>query len=141
MPAWRTPLLGALALTIAATPLAGPVAAAPAGPMPPSVARAEAGSAVTQVNRYHSYRRFHHHRGGRGVGVGIGLGIIGGLIAAEAYRSAPAYAYDEDIYDGPPPGFSGDPRELCARNFRSFEWSTGLYTTYSGEKKPCPYLR
>src|SRR5262249_28302101 len=138
MPGCRTPLIGALALTIAATPFAAPVAAAPAAPLLPGVARAEAGSAVTQVRRYRHFR--HHHRGG-GVGVGIGLGIIGGLIAAEAYRSAPGYAYDEDVYDGPPPGFTGDPRELCARNFRSFEWGTGLYTTYSGEKKLCPYLR
>jgi hypothetical protein len=136
---WRTPLVGALALTVAATPIA-PVVAAPATPMPPSVAQAQAGSTVTQVHRYRGYHRYHRHRGG-GVGVGIGLGIIGGLIAAEAYRSAPGYAYDDEVYDGPPPGYTGDPRELCAQNFRSFEWNTGLYTTYSGEKKPCPYLR
>ena len=53
------------------------------------------------------------------------------MIAAEAYRSAPAYADDE----------AGDPRELCAQEFQSFEWDTGLYTTYAGEKKLCPYLR
>jgi hypothetical protein len=138
MPGWRTPLVAALALTITAASLAAPAVAAPAAPMAPGVARAEAGSAVTQVHRY---RRYHHYGRGRGVGVGIGLGIIGGILATEAYRSAPGYAYDEDVYDGPPPGFSGDPRELCARNFRSFEWNTGLYTTYSGEKKLCPYLR
>ncbi|HEY1246897.1 MAG TPA: hypothetical protein VGF29_18900 [Hyphomicrobiaceae bacterium] len=139
MQGWRTLSVGALALTIAATPIA-PVAAAPAAPMPPNVAQAQAGSTVTKVHRYRSYHRHHHHRGS-GIGVGIGLGIIGGIIASEAYRSAPAYAYDEDVYDGPPPGYTGDPRELCARNFRSFEWNTGLYTTYSGEKKLCPYLR
>jgi len=135
----RTALVGALALTFAATPLVS-VAAAPAAPMPPSVAKAErdAGSAVTQVG---GGMRHHHRYRGRGVGVGIGLGIVGGILAAEAYRSAPGYAYDEDVYDGPPPGYTGDPRELCARNFRSFEWNTGLYTTYSGEKKLCPYLR
>jgi hypothetical protein len=30
---------------------------------------------------------------------------------------------------------------MCAQNFRSFEWNTGLYTTYSGEKRLCPYLQ
>ncbi|HEX6000147.1 MAG TPA: hypothetical protein VFZ16_12260 [Hyphomicrobiaceae bacterium] len=143
MPDWKLPLTGvALGLTIglaAAAP--APAAAAPA--VPPSwIIKADAGSMVTQVRRYRHYRRFHHHhhhggRFGRGVGVGIGLGIIGGIIASEAYRSAPAYA-DDEVYDAPPPG---DPRELCARNFRSFEWNTGLYTTYGGEKKLCPYLR
>ena len=64
---------------------------------------------MTRVHRYRHFRH-HHHHGGRGIGVGIGLGIIGGLIAADAYRSAPGYAYDEDVYDGPPPeGQSYDP--------------------------------
>lgn len=31
--------------------------------------------------------------------------------------------------------------ERCDARFRSFEWDTGLYTTYGGEKKLCPYLR
>jgi BA14K-like protein len=143
MRAWRTPLVGALALTIAATPMA-PVAAAPAAPMSPSVAKAEVGSAITQVrgrhgHRHHGHRHHgHHHHRHRGIGVGIGLGVIGGIIAAESY---PGYVYDEEVYDAPPPGYTGDPRILCAETFRSFEWNTGLYTTYSGEKKPCPYLK
>jgi hypothetical protein len=140
MRAWRTPLVGAIALTIAATPIA-PVAAAPAAPMPPNVAKAETGSTVTQVHRYRHFRhhhRHHHHRH-RGLGIGLGIGIIGGLIAADAYRSDPGYAADEEVYDAPPA--SGDPRVLCAEKFRSFEWKTGLYTTNSGEKKLCPYLK
>ncbi len=32
-------------------------------------------------------------------------------------------------------------KERCDRRFRSFEWDTGLYTTYRGSKKLCPYLR
>lgn len=32
-------------------------------------------------------------------------------------------------------------KERCARRFKSFEWDTGLYTTYRGPKKVCPYLR
>lgn len=41
-------------------------------------------------------------------------------------------------------GYEAGPRsakDRCARRFRSFEWETGLYTTYGGHKKPCPYLR
>ena len=114
MAVWRNSLFGALALATALTPLA-PVMAAPLAPMSPEVAKAAAGSAVTQVrsrgyHRHHGYGR--HRHGGRGLGVGLGIGIIGGLIAAEAYRSAPAYAYDEEVYeDGPP---AGDPRAACA---------------------------
>lgn len=36
---------------------------------------------------------------------------------------------------------SNSARERCDQRFRSFEWETGLYTTYSGYKKLCPYLR
>ena len=39
-----------------------------------------------------------------------------------------------------PPTLPGDPRNLCAQRFRSFEWNTGLYTAYSGEKRVCLYL-
>ena len=40
-----------------------------------------------------------------------------------------------------PQRYAGDPRVLCAESFRSFEWRTGLYTTYGGEKRLCPYLQ
>jgi hypothetical protein len=75
----------------------------------------------------------------------LGAGVaIGTIIADEAYRPRRGYYYDDYAYDGPyyyPSGYRGDPRVLCAENFRSFEWRTGLYTTYSGEKRLCPYLR
>ncbi len=51
--------------------------------------------------------------------------------------------YDAYDYNGPyyyPTDYRGDPRTICARYFRSFEWDTGLYTTYRGEKRMCPYL-
>ena len=144
MQGWRLPLAGALALSLGLTPVGpvvGPAMAAPAA-MPPSLAKAEAGSTVVEVSR-RSYHRYHGHRhrghGGRNLAIGLGIGIIGGMIAADAYRSAPAYA-DDEVYDAPPAS-AGDPRELCAQEFQSFEWNTGLYTTYSGEKKLCPYLR
>jgi hypothetical protein len=87
--------------------------------------------------------RYRRHRGfGRGVGVGIGIGVLGAIIADQAYRGRPAYADEVEAYDGPPDaGEVGDPRSLCAETFRSFEWNTGLYTTYAGEKRLCPYLR
>lgn len=78
-----------------------------------------------------------------GLGVGLGIGVLGAIIANEAYRPRGGYYYDDYAYDGPyyqPSGYAGDPRNLCAQNFRSFEWNSGLYTTYSGEKRLCPYL-
>ena len=133
MPSLRLPVVGALALTLGLTPVA-PVVAAPAA-MPPGAAKAEAGRTVVEAGRRH-----HRHRGdrGRNLAIGLGIGIIGGMIAAEAYRNGPAYA-DDEVYDAPPS--AGNARELCAEEFRSFEWNTGLYTTFSGEKRLCPYLR
>ena len=94
------------------------------------------------------------HRGGGGWRRGgwgwgpwpwIGLGVVAGaIIADQAYRPHPGHYYDEGPYDGPyyyPSDYRGDPRTICAQNFRSFEWRSGYYTTYSGERRLCPYLR
>ena len=43
---------------------------------------------------------------------------------------------DDDYADVP-----SSAKERCARRFRSFDWDTGLYTTYGGKTKLCPYLR
>src|SRR5262245_35490079 len=129
---FRYPLAAALALlpvVAAAAPPAG-------GPQLASAAAADA--AVHQV-------QFRHHNGfGRGLGLGLGIGILGAIIGNEAYGARPAY--EEDVYadagpSGAPAEDGGDPRGLCAQHFRSFEWNTGLYTTHSGEKRVCPYLR
>lgn len=106
-----------------------------------AVAATDAKSGVTEVGR-----RWRRGGGGwrRGVGIGIGAAIVGGIIANEVYRPRRGYYYDDYEYDGPyyaPSGYGGDARALCAENFRSFEWDTGLYTTYSGYKRTCPYLR
>jgi hypothetical protein len=82
---------------------------------------------------------------GRGYGLPLlGAGIIAGAIIADrTYRPRYRY-YDAADYDGPyyrPTNYQGSDRQLCAENFRSFEWRTGLYTTYGGEKRVCPYLR
>jgi hypothetical protein len=92
------------------------------------------------------YRRYGYGRGwGPGPWLGLGAGVvIGSIIANEAYRPRRGYYYDDYAYSGPyyyPSGYSGDPRAICAQNFRSFEWNTGLYTTYGGERRLCPYLR
>jgi hypothetical protein len=133
MGTWKMLSAAAVALAIGF----GPVQAAPAVTAASSVKGASAAT-VTPV-RWHGRHRF-----GRGVGIGLGLGILGGIVASEAYRPAYGYYYDDYSYDGPyyyPSGYGGDPRQICAQNFRSFEWNTGLYTTYSGEKRLCPYLR
>ena len=89
---------------------------------------------------------------GRGGGPGFGLGalfglgagvVVGSIIADQAYRPRRGHYYDEVAYDGPyyfPADYRGDPREICAQYFRSFDWRTGLYTTYGGERRRCPYL-
>lgn len=125
---------GALALTL----LAGPAAAAPAAPVKSAVTASADEGLVTDV-------RWRRRGWGWGPGVGIGLGIIGGaIIANEVYRPRRGYYYDDYAYSGPyyyPSNYNGDPRRICAQNFRSFEWNSGLYTTYSGEKRLCPYLQ
>lgn len=131
------PIVGAVALAFAI----GPADAAPAASTTSPLGKSEVG-AVTQVQW--GYRRY---RRGWGPGPWLGLGagvVIGSIIANEAYRPRRGYYYDDYAYDGPyyyPSGYAGDPRAICAQNFRSFEWQTGLYTTYSGEKRLCPYLR
>ncbi|HEU0059955.1 MAG TPA: BA14K family protein [Hyphomicrobiaceae bacterium] len=125
-----------VAAALAFAPL-GAAAAPAVGSAAPAL-RAAPGGGVAQVD----YRR----RGGfgGGLGVGLGIGVLGAIIANEAYRPRAGYYYDDYAYDGPyqePADFAGDPRDLCAQRFRSFEWNTGLYTAYSGEKRVCPYLR
>ena len=115
-------------------------------PRPPLTWLASRRPPIADLTQVH-YRR--GWRGGRGWGPGpwLGLGagvVIGSIIANEAYRPRRGYYYDDYAHDGPyyyPSGYQGDPRVVCAENFRSFEWRTGLYTTYSGEKRLCPYLR
>ena len=125
----RWPLALALALTpFAAT--AAPATSSTAVALPPA-------AVVTPV-------QFRRGGFGGGLGIGLGIGVLGAVIANEAYRPRPGVYYDDDAYEGPyyaPAGYAGDPRGLCAEHFRSFEWNTGLYTAYSGEKRLCPYLR
>lgn len=85
-------------------------------------------SHIQNVGYRHHYRwgRHRHRHFGRDIGIGLGLGLLGGAIAG--YSRYDGLPYDER-------------RNQCASRFRSFEWDTGLYTTYGGEKRLCPYLR
>ncbi len=133
-------------MSIAAAALAISVASVEAAPMSNTqnaIAAASGGAAVTTVQ----YRGRGWGGGGwRGPGIGLGIGaglLAGAIIADRAYAPRRGYYYDSADYDGPyyaPEGYSGDRRQLCAQNFRSFEWRTGMYTTYGGERRVCPYL-
>jgi len=78
------------------------------------------------------YHRKHHRRGYHrrhrdrdfNPGAAIALGIIGALIDRGHSRS-----------------YARSAIERCDDRFRSFERDTGLYTTYGGKKRLCPYLR
>lgn len=113
-----------------------------------------AAPAVPSMSQVHGVTLVQWHRGGGGWRRGgwgwgpwpwIGLGVVAGaIIADQAYRPHPGHYYDEGPYDGPyyyPSDYRGDPREICLQNFRTFQWRTGYYTTYSGERRLCPYLK
>ena len=122
-----------LALALALAPVAA--TAAPATGSTAVALRPAAAVVVTPVQ---------FRRGGFGRGLGLGIGVLGAVIANAAYRPRPGTYYDDYAYEGPyyaPADYAGDPRSLCAEHFGSFEWNTGLYTAYSGEKRLCPYLR
>ena len=140
MSAWKVLTAGTVALAMVWTPAqANPTARV----LAPLAAECAGAASVVQA-RYRGHRLYRHRHSGRNLALGIGVGVLGAIIASEAYRPRAGYYYDDEAYDGPyyaPSGFSGDPRTLCAQNFRSFEWNTGMYTTYGGERKVCPYLR
>ena len=133
-------LLLASALSVALADV--PAYAAPSIPLAP-----QAGGMT--LAQWHRGGWGWRHGGGWGWGpwpwIGLGAGVVAGaIIADEAYRPHPGHYYDEGPYDGPyyyPSDYRGDPRAICAQNFRSFEWRTGFYTTYSGDRRLCPYLR
>ena len=150
-------LLGAAAAVLAFMALSPLAQAAPVTAQP--MIERHAGLDVTTVRYRGGYggayrgtfaRPAYRGYAGRGygyrpfVGFGIGAGIVAGaIIANNYYAPRRGYYYDTYDYSGPyyyPTDYRGDPRDICARHFRSFEWRTGLYTTYQGEKRMCPYL-
>ena len=158
MPTWKmlSAAAGVMLMTLVsaqAAPVTGELEVVKAE----AVQATQSSSDVTEVGyrggygyRYGGYGYRHggygYRRGyGPYIGLGVGAGIVAGAIIANSYyRPRPGYYYDDYAYDGPyyrPAGYAGDPRVLCAENFRSYEWRTGLYTTFNGEKKLCPYLK
>lgn len=145
-----------LKLSLLAAAVLGAVAfAAPSQAAPLTggidVKAASPASPVTEVQYRFYPRRFGYaprlYRRGPSPWPFIGFGaavVAGAVIANSVYAPRRAYAYyDAYDYNGPyyyPQDYRGDPRTICARYFRSFEWDTGLYTTYRGEKRMCPYL-
>jgi hypothetical protein len=77
-------------------------------------------------NSRRSYRNRHrrHYDNDLNPGAFIALGVLGALVtqgmSEDNARSA---------------------MQRCDNRFRSFEWDTGYYTTYDGDKVLCPYLR
>ena len=144
MSTWKLlPAVAAALLAMLVSAEAAPVTAAPET----LKAQAAQSSEVTQVQYWrrgygYGYRGY-GYRGAPWIGLGAGV-VAGAIIADRYYRPRPGYYYDDYAYDGPyyrPARYAGDPRVLCAESFRSFEWRTGLYTTYGGEKRLCPYLQ
>lgn len=82
--------------------------------------------------RYHRKRR-HHRRYYDRPGFYFGLGVLGGY----GYNRY----YDDDYYYYRSSCGTYAEKRRCARKYRSFNWHTCLYTTYSGRKRLCPYVR
>ena len=68
------------------------------------------------------YRR--HYGNDLNPGAFIALGVLGALVTG-----------------GMSEGNARSAMQRCDNRFRSFEWETGYYTTYGGDKVLCPYLR
>lgn len=67
-------------------------------------------------------------------GAYFGLGVAGAVL--DGALDDEDYGYDEG------PAYTGSSAlRRCAARFRSFEWDTGRYTTYGGDRRLCPYLR
>jgi ABC-type phosphate transport system substrate-binding protein len=112
-------------------------ASASALPAPAATEPSAAGSSATQVQyrdwdgRYDGRRHWRRDRWSRGVGPFLGGLAAGAIIggAASGYGSGTAGAVGGDAY------------ARCSAQFRSFDPSTGTYTTYGGETRVCPYLQ
>jgi hypothetical protein len=130
-------LAGALGAMIAFAPGAAPV---PANAMPNIAGKTliapGVSEKVTEVQGWQRSRKWnrgerrrHWNRHGRrydriNPGAFIALGFLGALVNSGVSESHARSAM-----------------ERCDNRFRSFEWNTGLYTTYGGDKVLCPSLR
>ncbi|MCX2721854.1 BA14K family protein [Roseibium salinum] len=133
------------------------IAAALAGTLLlPTVVTAEAGSRHGwrdyHSNNHSSYRKHKRHRNNDNVGAAVAAGVIG--LAAGAILLGTT---NQPRYAGPPPvnyyrpaPYPGRVHEnvsyqpwspawyqYCSAKYRSFNPSTGTYTTYRGEQRFC----
>ena len=83
-------------------------------------------------HRHH--RRHHHHRRHRHYRPRFYFGL--GFFGPYGYRRY----YNDDYYYRSSCG-TYEEKKRCARKFRSFNWDTCRYTTYSGYQRLCPYVR
>ncbi|WP_395174042.1 BA14K family protein [Roseibium alexandrii] len=103
---------------------------------------------------YHKHKHIHKHKNNNNVGAAIAAGVIGlaagaiilGATSKPSYAGpprGPAYPYPRAPYPGPvsgPVGFqpwSPAWYDYCSSKYRSFNPSTGTFTTYSGVQKFC----
>ncbi len=80
-------------------------------------------------------------RGGRYRHRNHGYGYYPGAIIGFGLGLDDDYDYGGYGYSNYNNEASDEAVERCAARFRSFEPDTGLYTTYGGHKRLCPYLR
>ena len=118
----------ALALTLCASLLGAEAAQAfPASTAMRPVAPTASEHSDIQNVYYRGHRGYRYGRGA--IGLGIAGAIIGGaIIANEGYR------YRTRRYS------NVSARQQCADTYRSFDWNSGTYMGYDGERHVCPYL-
>ncbi len=130
--------------------------------VPTFVSSAEAGPRNgwrdRQVHHYHHAKPRHHRKKNNNVGAAVAAGVIGlaaGAIILGATRQ-PRYAGPPPVaYTPPPPPYPHAPvpgrvyntagyqpwspawHQYCSSKYRSFNPSTGTYTTYRGVQKFC----
>ncbi|MBN9671677.1 BA14K family protein [Roseibium aggregatum] len=120
----------------------------------PTVATAEAGPRHGWNNRggHHHHHGKRRHRNNDNVGAAVAAGVIGlaaGAIILGAARQ-PAYAGPPPVTYYPPAPYPGQVHgaagfqpwspawyRYCASKYRSFNPSTGTFTTYQGEQRFC----
>lgn len=123
----------------------------------PTIATAEAGPKRGWQGHHHGGHHYNHkrHRNNNNVGAAVAAGVIGlaagAILLGAANRPAyagpppppPATYYPPAPYPGQVHGAVGyqpwSPAwyQYCSSKFRSFNPSTGTYTTYRGEQRFC----
>jgi hypothetical protein len=122
--------LKAVALGAAVVAWTLPASAAPVTALAPQATAhvaQQADGAITQVQYYRGRRYYrggyHHHDGaGAAIAAGVGAAVIGGIIASQVARPAPA----------------PDAVQYCLSRYRSYRPETGTYTGFDGYQHPCP---